>query len=191
VDNEIEVLRRTGCYADFTLPSAPSETQTAKINSIYWAVGRDGRRKSHDGGPDLGTAAPPDNGLLMVQGPLVLNWAARKWGVVPKIENGCLQWNQAPTAARLDQWVRAGVRVPTRPDWYFVKLHTHGVHEPNQDVLLGEPTVRFHEALRARAAADPAFRYFYVSAREMANLCVAADRRLPGDVPALLDVRWA
>ena len=41
-----------------------------------------------------------------------------------------------------------------RPDWYFVKLHTHGVHEPNQDVLLGRPMVEFHEMLRDRAVAD-------------------------------------
>ena len=33
VDNELDVLRETGCYADFTLPSAPSPTQTRKINS--------------------------------------------------------------------------------------------------------------------------------------------------------------
>ena len=37
VNNELEILRETGCYADFTLPSAPSQTQTRKINSIYYA----------------------------------------------------------------------------------------------------------------------------------------------------------
>ncbi len=38
VNNELQVLRETGCYADFTLPSAPSATQTRKINSIYYAT---------------------------------------------------------------------------------------------------------------------------------------------------------
>ena len=38
VNNELDVLRETGCYADFTFPSAPSPTQTRKINSIYYAV---------------------------------------------------------------------------------------------------------------------------------------------------------
>ena len=37
VNNELAILRETGCYADFTLPSAPSPAQTAKINSIYYA----------------------------------------------------------------------------------------------------------------------------------------------------------
>ncbi len=174
VNNELAVLRETGCYADFTLPSAPSETQTRKVNSIYWAVGHPRRAKGHDTGQDLGTGPRPADGLLMIQGPLGLNWASRKWGVAPRIENACLQKTQPPTAGRLDLWLRAGVCVPTRPNWRFVKLHTHGVQEPNQDVLLGEPMVRFHEVLKARAGRDPMFRFHYVTAREMANLALAA-----------------
>src|ERR1043166_10262210 len=35
VDNELEILRETGCFADFTLPSAPDQSQVAMINQIY------------------------------------------------------------------------------------------------------------------------------------------------------------
>lgn len=35
VNDEIKILLETGCYADFTMPSAPSDTQTRKVNSIY------------------------------------------------------------------------------------------------------------------------------------------------------------
>src|SRR5262249_36857292 len=35
VDNEMLILAETGCYADFTLPSAPDPTQVGKINSLY------------------------------------------------------------------------------------------------------------------------------------------------------------
>ena len=94
---------------------------------------------------------------MLIQGPLLLDWGRRKWGVVPRIENGCLQANQPPTIDRLDAWLRARVQVPARPDWFFVKLHTHGAPEANRHVLLGEPMVRFHEALADRAAADPDF----------------------------------
>lgn len=174
VNNELDVLRETGCYADFTLPSAPSETQTRQVNSIYWAVDDPRRPKSHDTGVIAGVGPRPHNGLLMIQGPLGLNWAKRKWGFAPGVENACLQKTQPPTADRLDLWLRAGVCVPTRPNWRFVKLHTHGVQEPNQDVLLGEPMVRFHEVLRERAERDPMFRFHYVTAREMANLALAA-----------------
>ena len=39
VDDELAVLRDTGCYADFTLPAAPSAAQTRTVNQIYYAVG--------------------------------------------------------------------------------------------------------------------------------------------------------
>lgn len=176
VNNELDVLRETGCYADFTLPSAPSETQTRKVNSIYWAVDDPQRPKSHDTGIDLGAAPRPANSLLMIQGPLLLDWSRRKFGVLPGVENACLQKSQPPSENRLDLWLRARVNVPTAPNVLFVKLHTHGVHEPNQDVLLGAPMVQLHEALRARADRDPLFRFHYVTAREMANIALAAER---------------
>ena len=47
------MLRVAGCYADFTLPSAPSETQTRKINSLYYAVDDPAAPKSHDTGVDV------------------------------------------------------------------------------------------------------------------------------------------
>jgi hypothetical protein len=67
-------------------------------------------------------------------------------------------------------WLRARVQVKSRPDWFFVKLHTHGAEEWNMPALLEEPMIRFHEALARRAREDPAFHYHYVTAREMYNL---------------------
>ncbi|MEJ7636728.1 MAG: hypothetical protein WKF75_01760 [Singulisphaera sp.] len=58
VNNEIDVLRETGCYADFTLPSAPSPTQTRQINSIYYASDDPRRPKSHDRGSPSAAARP-------------------------------------------------------------------------------------------------------------------------------------
>ena len=174
VNNELNVLRETGCYADFTLPSAPSETQTRTINSIYWAVDDPHRPKSHDTGVEIGAGPRPKDSLLMIQGPLALDWQVRKWGIFPGVENACLQKNQPPNERRLKHWIDTGVSVSTRPNWCFVKLHTHGAKDPNQDVLLGEPMVRFHELLRAEADRNPLFRYHYVTAREMANIALAA-----------------
>jgi hypothetical protein len=190
VNNELDILRETGCYADFTLPSAPSETQTRKINSIYWAVDDPRKPKSHNTGMDLGSAPRPANSLLMIQGPLALDWARKKWGFVPRIENACLQKSQPPEIRRLEPWLRACVKIPAKPNWYFVKLHTHGVNEPNQDVLLGEPMVRFHEQLRERADRDPAFRFHYVTAREMANIALAAEQNLDVTVQEARSLRY-
>ena len=168
VTNELDVLVETGCYADFTMPSAPSETQTRMINSIYWAVGRPGRSKSHDYGVPVGSAPKPDRGLLMVQGPLLLDWSRPKFGFLPRIENGNLQKSQPPTRSRLDLWLRAGVPHPFDPTGVVVKLHTHGVHEPNQEVLLGPAMVELHEELARRAVTDKYFRFFYVTAANLA-----------------------
>jgi hypothetical protein len=185
VNNELDILRETGCYADFTLPSAPSAAQTHKINSIYYAVDDPHRPKSHNTGVDVSAGrAPPPNGLMLIQGPLMLNWTDRTGPgrLMPRIENANLQGSQPPTLERLDLWLRARVQVPSRPDWYFVKLHTHGAPEWNQEVVLGQPMVRFHEGLARRASEDGNFRYHYVTAREMYNLAKAAEAGWQGTV---------
>lgn len=188
VNNELDVLRETGCYVDMTLPSAPSPTQTRKINSIYYAIDDPHRPKSHDTGMDVGTGPAPAGGLMLIQGPLLPDWRRRKWGLLPRIENACIQANQPPTAERIDVWLRAGVRVPARPDWFFVKLHTHGGPESNQRVLLGPDMVRFHESLTERARRrDGRFHFHYVTAREMYNLARAAEAGWTGTVAGALD----
>jgi hypothetical protein len=187
VNDELSVLRETGCYADFTLPSAPDATQTRMINSIYYAKGAAGRRKSHDRGVAVGGGRPDDKALMLIQGPLLFAWKRGRWGLRPTIENGCVQLGQEATERRLDLWLRARVGVPQRPDWFFVKLHTHGATEANQRVLLAEPMVRFHEMLARRAAADPKFHVHYVTAREMCNLARAAEAGWRGGVAEARD----
>jgi hypothetical protein len=187
VNNELDVLRETGCYADFTMPSAPHVTQAAKVNSLYYAVDRPGKPRSHDTGTDVGASPPPPNGLLLVQGPLVFDWRRPKWGVLPRLENGCLQASQLPTIDRLRNWLRARVQVPARPDWFFVKLHAHGAEEQCHNALIGPPMVEFHEALARHAAAHPHFHYHYVTARELVNLVKAAEAGWRGPVAGALD----
>lgn len=179
VDNELTILQRTGCYADFTLPSAPSATQTRTINSIYYARGMDGCHKSHDRGIRARVGDRDPKGLLLIQGPLRLWWP--RIGR-PRVENGCLQGGQPPSMRRLDQWIRAGVQVAGRPDWTFVKLHTHGAKEENRRVLLGPAGVEFHRSLAVRAAQDPRFKYHYVTAQEMYNLAKAGEFGWSGSV---------
>ena len=178
VNNELTVLRETGCYADFTMPSSPSDTQTRTINSIYYVSDRPDRPKSHDTGiaAEVGRSAP-EGSLLMVQGPLALDWSRRKLGCLPRVENGDLHASQPPTARRLKLWMKAGVHVAGRPNWLFIKLHTHGAKETNADMLLGEPMRLFHQSLAgASKSADRPFQYFYVTAREMADLIHQAEQ---------------
>lgn len=179
VNDELTVLRETGCYADFTMPSAPDSTQTRAINGIYYAFDNPGRPKSHDvGQPARAGVSAPEEGLLMIQGPLALDWRDRKHGLLPRLENGDLHAQRPPADRRLDLWLRAAVSVKDRPEWRFVKLHTHGAKKENADVLLGAPMQRMHRVLAERARADQRFRYYYVTAREMAMLVHAAEARI-------------
>ena len=187
INNELDVLRETGCYADFTLPSSPSPAQTRTINRIYYAVDDPHRPKSHDTGTEVGAHPPPERALMLIQGPLLLDWRRRKLGLLPRLENACIQGGQPPSIERLENWLRARVRVPSRPDWFFVKLHTHGANEANHEVLLGEPMVRFHEELARRAHDNPRFHFHYVTAREMYNLAKAAEAGWRGSVADALN----
>ncbi len=190
VNNELDILRETGCYADFTLPAAPSACQTRTINRLYYAIDDPTRPRSHDTGIEVGSGPPPDAGLLIVQGPLLLDLRQRKWGVLPRLENACVQDSQPPSLRRLDLWLRTRIQVPSRPDWFFVKLHCHGAPEWSHHSLLGEPMVRFHLELAKRARTNVRFRYHYVTAREMVNLIKAAEAGWAGDVAGALNFQF-
>ncbi|MCH9656662.1 MAG: hypothetical protein K0U86_07640 [Planctomycetes bacterium] len=182
VDNEIEVLLETGCYADLTMPSAPSNTQTQIINSLYYAKQRPNERKSHDQGTLAKVGqAPEQDSLLMIQGPLRLDWSQRKWGVLPRIENSDLHAGRPATLKRFQHWLAADVHVKGRPDWTFIKLHTHGAKTGNIDTLLGSETEAFHTDLQQEAAQHPEWKYYYVTAWEMASLIHQAEQgqRIP------------
>ncbi|MFV0443586.1 MAG: hypothetical protein ACK5Q5_08445 [Planctomycetaceae bacterium] len=177
VDQELTVLMETGCYADFTFPSAPSDTQPSTINSIYYARDIPGQSKSHDQGirARVGNDGPADH-LLMIQGPLSLNWKNRKWGVAPTIENADITGRNPPTMGRFQQWLRSGVHVAGKPEWVFIKLHTHGCKDANTGMLFGQPMQDFHAGLAEWHRRNPQYRYHYVTAWEMAQLVRAAER---------------
>jgi hypothetical protein len=182
VDDELAVLKATGCYADFTLPSAPDPAQIRCINSIYYAR-EDGQPCSHARGTTVRTgttqalAASPDH-LLLIQGPLGLNWQRRKFGLLPRIENADLTGANPPTLERFQLWTQLCPFVKNGPPWLFVKLHTHGGIARNYHTLLGAPAHRFHRDLASHAQSNPALRYHYVTAREMTNLIHAAESGL-------------
>jgi hypothetical protein len=175
VNDELKVLRETGCYADFTLPSAPSETQTRKINSIYYGNESATKPKSHDRGRDARAGSSGAGALMLIQGPLALNWRSRKWGILPRIETGELSADNPPTPARVDLWVRQHIHVKGRPNWVFVKLFAHGANERNMAVLLGEPMQRMMAYLEAAYNDGNRYRLHYVTARQMYNLVKAAE----------------
>ena len=181
VDNELNVLANLGCYADFTLPSAPCETQTAKVNSIYYAKGEHGKSKSHNNGVDVEVGKPASGDLMIVQGPLCLNWGQKKFGVLPRIENSDIRQNLPPSQQRIDMWVKCGIQVKRQPQWRFIKIHTHGTQDNDIDTILGEPVDEMFTYLENKYNDGEKYILHYVSAREMYNIIVAAESGKTGN----------
>ncbi len=181
INNELVILKEAGCYADFTLPSAPSSAQTRKINAIYYAKDDPTAPKSHDDGRDLHVGGEPWGDLMIIQGPLMLNWKNRKWGILPRIENGDIRSINPPTPDRIDLWMEAGIHVQGRPEWLFVKVYTHGTQEGDMDCLLGEPVDQMFSYLEQRYNDGDNYRLHYVSAREMFNIIKAAEAGKKGN----------
>lgn len=170
VNNEISVLQETGCYADFTMPSAPSDTQTRKINSIYFAKGRPGNCKSHDNGADVRVGLWRDrrDELLLVQGPLTLNWGRRKFGLIPRVESAEVSLNAPPSAERVKLWRRYAAKVKGAENCIFIKVHTHGATEESMQMLFDNKGFdRLWSELERQFRDTAGYSLHYVSAYEM------------------------
>ncbi len=186
VNEELRVLAETGCYADFTFPSAPSPTQPRMVNALYRAWDRPGRPRGQDRGVLCRThparpLAALEGALLLIQGPLGLDWRRRKRGMFPRLETGELSAVNPPTPRRVDLWVRQGIHVIGRPDWIFVKVHTHGCRPAHRETLLGWPAICLHRYLASRYTIENGWSFHYVTAREMFNVVSAAEQGRAGN----------
>ena len=168
IDDELDVLINTGCVYDMTMPSAPSDTQTTTINSIYLAK-EDGKCKSHNTGKRVEVGVWKEkNDLLMIQGPLTLNWKSRKFGLIPRIESSELSFDNPPSEYRTQLWEKCRVAVSGAENHIFIKLHTHGLEESNPKMFFenGGFTTLW-TALEKRFKNMPGYQLHYVTAWDM------------------------
>ncbi|MFX0199556.1 MAG: hypothetical protein ACFFCW_25830 [Candidatus Hodarchaeota archaeon] len=175
VNDELRILKEEGCYADFTLPSAPSETQTRKINSIYYANSNPRVPKAHDRGVDVRVAGKECGHLMIIQGPLTLNWRRRKGGMVPHIENSEISCANPGTRDRIRLWEKTNIHVKGRPEWVFIKVHCHGGDRKDLNALLGTKASLMYQWLEHIFRMSPHYRLHYVTARECYNIVKAAE----------------
>ncbi|HEY2037638.1 MAG TPA: hypothetical protein VGG96_11530 [Steroidobacteraceae bacterium] len=187
VNNELALLQELGCWGDLTMPSS-NECQTRKINSIYYAVGRPDRPKSHDWGEDACVGRPSTPGLMLIQGPLAIG---RRGVLRPRMENASLTSTNWGDAGRIRSWIDCHVHVRGRPEWLFIKLHTHGAIEHDFDALFGERARRMHATLAEQYNDGRHFRLHYVTARQAFNLVRAAEHGAAGDPAQFLDYEVA
>ncbi len=189
VDSEISLLAETGCYADFTLPTAPFHpAQIGKINSLYECGLPLDQRAAHRRGRDLKAGRRPQIFPLMVQGPLLPDFnspQSRRW---LGIENGALTKPNPPSLHRLRLWKRAAIRVEGNPDWLFIKLHCHSMDPSQEYAVLGDSMQRFLRVL-VEGAAQRNETLHFVSAREMVNIILAACDGKEGDPGDYRDYR--
>jgi hypothetical protein len=189
VDSELAVLAANGCYADMTLPTSPMHpAQTAKINSLYECAPPLDQAAPQRQGRDLRVGRPTSTRTfpLIVQGPLGIDF-----GRVgrPGIENGSITQSNPLSVRRLALWKKAAVRVQGRPDWFFIKLHAHGMDPTQSEVVTGEPMQRFLEEL-VEGAADRKETLHFTSAREMVNIILAACDGREGNPGLYRDYRF-
>jgi hypothetical protein len=112
----------------FTFPAAPDASQPPIVNQIYWPDGDLARRRAQDTGVPARVGDVRRDRILMIEGPLA--FALRPGRLLaPRIENAAVTADDPPTPARVRSWVRQGIHVEGRPEWVFVKVHTHGAPE--------------------------------------------------------------
>jgi len=181
VNDELVVLNETGCYADFTYPSAPSDTQTSTINTIYYASDKRGCSKSHDVGVDVKVGGNESGDLMIIQGPLALNFNRLKKMIFPQIESSDIRKSMPPSNDRVDLWVKTGVHVKDKPDWIFIKIHTHGTQDGDMETLLGQPFDDMCTYLEKKYNDGENYVLHYVTARETYNIIKAAEAGENGD----------
>jgi hypothetical protein len=170
LNNELTLLRDLGCYADFTLPSAPNLTQTSIVNTIYQATDDPLRPKSHDSGERITTDHWPSGDLLMVPGPL--GWNFRGGRLLPRLETGEIASYDLPVKGRARSWIELAPQIGSQ---IFVKLFAHGTQEHNASALLNSGLDACFHYL-AKETAELGLKLQFASAWEMRCAIGAASK---------------
>ena len=174
VDSEMKILAETGCYADYTLPTASRHpSQTARINSLYECAVPLEERAPQRKGIDLCLGRAPRTLPLIIQGPLLADLKRSFSSRRLVLENGAITGPNPMSLHRLLLWKQAQIHVHGRPDWLFIKLHCHGMDPNQKDAVIGSPFSKFLEEMVRGAEARKETLHF-VTAREMANIVFAA-----------------
>jgi hypothetical protein len=190
VDNEMRILADTGCYADFTLPARTS-AQISKINALYECALPLDRRAPHRRGLDLRCGHEPATFPLIIQGPLMVDFARRKRGwPSPCIESGEFSGVNPLTMRRLKLWQEVAITVQGRPDWLFIKLHCHGMETRDEAAMLGTSIQDFLRELVEGPGNRTEYRLHFVTMREMVNIVLAVCDERQGNPGEFRDYRF-
>lgn len=187
VDEELQILAESGCFADLTLPTNPFHpAQRSIINSLYECRPPLNQRAAYRSGIALTKGRAAGKFPLMVQGPLMLSFGGRRR---IRIDNGAFTAANPPTIDRLRTWKRVAISVHGKPDWIFIKVHCHSMDPEQEDAVLGASFRNFLQSLVVGAGDREEILHF-VSAREMVNIILAACDGKDGNPGEYRDYRF-
>lgn len=187
VNQELSLLRKLGCFADFTFPNAWDASQPSAVNQIYEATDDD-RPKSYGTGNALAMGRPLAGDLTIFTGPLFIRPTLNPRKLFFEIDNADIHPTYPASETRVDSWVRANIHVGGRPEWVFIKLSGHGAaSDADADAFLGPALDRAVSYLESRYNDGRDFVLHYITAREAYNLARAAAAGAKGDPVQYLD----
>ena len=176
VNNELEILRETGCYADFT-HSSWGTMNPVLTNTLYYAKDDPERPKSYDQGKEVQVGGKAWGDLLIFEGPSVISFAKGRL----RYDHGDVTMRDLPTPERIDRWVRTAIHVKGRPEWIFVKVFTHGAIAHDHAALLGKWAGKMYDTLEKKYNDGKRYRLHYATTREAYNILKAAEAGRSGN----------
>lgn len=169
LDDEISVLRDLGCYADYTMPSGASPSQSRMVNTIYFCTDDPQKPKSYDSGTPVTEGSNSSGDLLMIPGPLGLRWRGR---LLPRMETGEVAAYDPASEYRACRWLDLAPRIGEHA---FLKLYTHGCADANLNMLLDKGLSDVVQSVRGEAGRREA-KVHFVSAWQMYLVIEALNR---------------
>jgi hypothetical protein len=179
VNNELEILTKTGCFADFTFPSL-NEANPAQINSIYYAKDDLAKPKSYNYGNPVKLLGKPSGDLMVIQGPLYPYFKQGKISGMRAFGDG-IDGRHPVDKKRVDLWVKTGIHVHGKRNWIIVKTHTHGATD--SEAVLGKEMDDVLTYLEHGYNDGVDYLLHYVTARELYNIIKAIEAGEAGTDP--------
>ncbi len=167
VNDEISILNKTGCFADFTFPSL-DEANPRKINTIFYAKDDIHKPRSYDeNGQSVRKNSPGDTGLMIIQGPLFPFFKNRNLFSL-RITGDVIDGELPGPEKKVRGWVNTGIHIKGKSNWIIIKAHTHGAVDAS--TVLGEEMDEIFLQFETKYNDGKKFVLHYVTARELYNI---------------------
>lgn len=177
VNDEITILQEEGGFGDFTFPAYATTAQPPIVNQIYYAWDDPLRSKSYaTGQPVEAGKAPAPKAFMIFEGPIGLRWFTPWYRVMPIVEYGGIEGDPQtmPDFERFHTWLAANVHVKGRPEWVFIKWHTHGAYARDKKAVLSPAMGELYRQI-VEYSRQHNIRVHFVTAREAYNITKAAE----------------